>query len=135
MDNKLERIRNEAVVAQFKLLSRHLPGRSEKSPEVFSLSNLSSDRHWNPGPLQQKVDLRPRRFLLSFFIHNSDASRDPFSTSVRNTRLNGTRIGVLAVLRIAPCCLSAVSRYQRTTQHHSKGHRCAFWPSKQTCLQ
>jgi hypothetical protein len=61
----LGRIWKEAVVAKFKVLSRHLPVETEKMTKVLSQDSRSPGRGLNPGPPEYKVGVlitRPRRW-------------------------------------------------------------------------
>jgi hypothetical protein len=64
MNDELERMWKEAVVAKFKvLLFRHFPGGTEKNQNV-SQHSLSPGRNLNPGPPEYEAGVlttRPRR--------------------------------------------------------------------------
>jgi hypothetical protein len=43
MKNELGRIWKEAVVTQFKVLSQHLPSRTEENHEALRIANLQAE--------------------------------------------------------------------------------------------
>jgi hypothetical protein len=52
MNNELERVRKEAVVAWFRMVSWHLSGGTDESNENPVRIAKSSDRDLNPGATQ-----------------------------------------------------------------------------------
>jgi hypothetical protein len=48
MNDKLERVWKEAVVAYFKVISRHLPGGTDENQEIFIQDSRSGPR-FEPG--------------------------------------------------------------------------------------
>jgi hypothetical protein len=50
MNYAVERMRNEAVVAQIKVVSRHLPGRTEENYEKYESGQPVCELRLNPGP-------------------------------------------------------------------------------------
>jgi hypothetical protein len=63
-NDELKRIWNEAVVAQFKVKSQHLPGGTEKTHKNFIYDNPSPGRDLNPGPSEYEAGVftnQPRR--------------------------------------------------------------------------
>jgi hypothetical protein len=61
MDNALERTWKEAVVAYFKVLSRHLPGGTEKTHKNHSQDSLSPGRNLNSEPPEYEAGVLSTR--------------------------------------------------------------------------
>jgi hypothetical protein len=65
MNNALEKIWKEAVVTLFQVLSRHLPGGTEKFHENLIQDNNCLARDLNPGPPEYEAGVLTTRLRRS----------------------------------------------------------------------
>jgi hypothetical protein len=75
VNEDFESMRNEAVVASFKALSRHLSGGTEENYEYISQDNWSPYQALNPGPPKYEAGVLttlPRRsvYFILMIIFN-----------------------------------------------------------------
>jgi hypothetical protein len=74
VNDELERIREEAVVAYFQLLSQHSVGWTEESQEKLRYNSRSQDRDCNSIPIIMKQQLlinqSRRLFLYKYGVMN-----------------------------------------------------------------
>jgi hypothetical protein len=88
VNNELRRMRKEAIVAQFEVLSWHLPGKVEENLEVLIRDSSSSGRGFNWGSPEYEAGVLPtlpRRSLSVWdYLKNSLAIYQQVKITIRS---------------------------------------------------